>query len=152
MKMLLFCVGLAVLFNVRLAAGEVPSGDGGANSTPKAIGDLLPAMDKANVKIRLTVEGCHGIPGSFGPGQAPWFAKAGSAEFIPSSERVAVFDNDGTLWPENPAPFQFLYAVDALTAMLPERPELADDPMVKAALAGDAATLLADHYKGWLAL
>ena len=74
----------------------------------------------------------------------------GHADFIPPGERVAVFDNDGTLWPENPAPFQFLYAVDRLKAMLPGKPELAQDPMVKAALNGDAATLLADHHKGLL--
>jgi hypothetical protein len=30
----------------------------------------------------------------------------GSADFVPISERIAVFDNDGNLWPENPVPFQ----------------------------------------------
>jgi hypothetical protein len=78
--------------------------------------------------------------------------RAGSADFIPPGERIAVFDNDGTLWPENPAPFQLLYAVDALQAMLPGRPELASHPMVKAALAGDAATLVANNYEGLLQL
>lgn len=74
--------------------------------------------------------------------------KPGSSNFIPQRDRVAVFDNDGTLWPENPAPFQFLYAVDRLKLMLPKHPELANDPMVKAALEGDVARLLDDHYQG----
>ena len=74
--------------------------------------------------------------------------KPGSPYFIPPGDRVAVFDNDGTLWPENPAPFQFLYAVDNLKSMLPKNPELANDPMVKAALDGNVSMLLDDHYKG----
>ena len=36
--------------------------------------------------------------------------KEGSADFVPVSERIAVFDNDGTLWPENPVPFQLAFA------------------------------------------
>ena len=35
-----------------------------------------------------------------------------SPKFVPASERIAVFDNDGTLWPENPIPFQLAYAVE----------------------------------------
>src|SRR5262245_13788470 len=45
-----------------------------------------------------------------------------SPRFVPSSERIAVFDNDGTLWPENPIPFQLAYAVDTLKLMAAERP------------------------------
>lgn len=74
--------------------------------------------------------------------------KAGSPEFIPAPERIAVFDNDGTLWPENPLPFQLAFALDSLKAELPQHPQWKDDPAVKAALAGDAAALLADNYKG----
>jgi phosphoglycolate phosphatase-like HAD superfamily hydrolase/2'-5' RNA ligase len=71
-----------------------------------------------------------------------------SPEFVPPAERVAVFDNDGTLWPENPVPFQLAFAFDSLKQAAPKHPEWKDDPFVKAALAGDTATLLADHYKG----
>ena len=38
----------------------------------------------------------------------------GSADFVPAPERIAVFDNDGTLWPENPLPFQLAFAIDRL--------------------------------------
>ena len=42
--------------------------------------------------------------------------RAGSSQFIPVSERIATFDNDGTLWPENPMPFELAFAVDVSRA------------------------------------
>ncbi|MFO8238221.1 MAG: HAD family hydrolase [Prochlorococcaceae cyanobacterium] len=75
----------------------------------------------------------------------------GSSEFVPEPERVAVFDNDGTLWPEQPMPFQAAFAFDELRTALQNRPALAADPMVQAALAGDMAVLLAGgHLDGLL--
>ena len=71
-----------------------------------------------------------------------------SADFVPPAERIAVFDNDGTLWPENPMPFQLAFALDELKRRLPAEPTWKDDPMVQAALDGDLSALLADHYKG----
>lgn len=74
--------------------------------------------------------------------------KASSPSLVPEAERVAVFDNDGTLWPENPVPFQLAFALDSLKLQIEKNPKLKDDEFVKAALAGDAAKLLADHHKG----
>jgi len=71
-----------------------------------------------------------------------------SPDFVPPAERIAVFDNDGTLWPENPMPFQLAFAIDELKRRLPDEPGWKDDPAVQAALAGDLPPLLADHYKG----
>lgn len=71
-----------------------------------------------------------------------------SKDFVSEPERIAVFDNDGTLWPENPMPFQLAFTLDELKRRLPDEPAWKDDPMVQAALAGDLPTLLADHYKG----
>jgi phosphoglycolate phosphatase-like HAD superfamily hydrolase len=73
---------------------------------------------------------------------------AGSPSFIPPPERIAVFDNDGTLWPENPVPFQLAFAIDSLKLQIEKNPKLKDDVFVKAVLAGDTATLLADHGNG----
>jgi phosphoglycolate phosphatase-like HAD superfamily hydrolase len=70
----------------------------------------------------------------------------GSPDFIPSPERIAVFDNDGTLWPENPVPFQLDFSLDEIRRLLPENPAWKDDPAVEAALAGDLPALTADHY------
>jgi hypothetical protein len=61
----------------------------------------------------------------------------GSAAFVPEPERVAVFDNDGTLWPEQPLPFQAAFAFDELKGAVQRQPALAEDPMVQAALVGD---------------
>jgi phosphoserine phosphatase len=72
----------------------------------------------------------------------------GSADFVPASERIAVFDNDGTLWPENPLPFQLAFAIDRLREDIARHPHWQADPFVQAALAGDLAPLVADHYKG----
>jgi phosphoglycolate phosphatase-like HAD superfamily hydrolase len=70
-------------------------------------------------------------------------------DYVAPPERIAVFDNDGTLWPENPVPFQLAYALDELRRRTPTESALAADPMVKAALAGDTATLLAGpHHDG----
>lgn len=71
-----------------------------------------------------------------------------SPDFVPPDERIAVFDNDGTLWPENPMPFQLAFALDELKRRLPDEPAWKDDSMVAAALKTDLPALLADHYKG----
>ena len=78
-------------------------------------------------------------------------SQEGSADFIPPAERIAVVDNDGTLWPEQPVPFQAAFAIDELQRKLLNEPSLANDPMVRAALAGDLATLMAgEHFEGLL--
>ena len=71
-----------------------------------------------------------------------------SPDFVPATERIAVFDNDGTLWPENPMPFQLAFTLDELKRRLSDEPGWNDDPAVKAALEGNLPALLADHYKG----
>jgi phosphoglycolate phosphatase-like HAD superfamily hydrolase len=74
-----------------------------------------------------------------------------SPDHVPPAERIAVFDNDGTLWPEYPVPFQAAFAVDRLRQRVAAEPALADDPMVKALFAGDLATLMAgDRHEGLL--
>jgi phosphoglycolate phosphatase-like HAD superfamily hydrolase len=75
--------------------------------------------------------------------------KQGSPDFVPPAERIAVFDNDGTLWPENPVPFQLAYALSSLQQMTAGNRALSKDPMVQAALKGNFAALLAGpHYNG----
>ena len=79
-------------------------------------------------------------------------SRPGSADWVPLEERLAVFDNDGTLWPENPIPFQLAYVLDALRQRVAADPSLAADPLVKAALAGDLASLKADGAPALLRL
>lgn len=49
--------------------------------------------------------------------------KEGGQDFVPSAERIAVFDNDGTLWCEHPVYFQFAFAFDRVKAMADQHPE-----------------------------
>jgi phosphoglycolate phosphatase-like HAD superfamily hydrolase len=75
--------------------------------------------------------------------------KAESADFVPLAERIAVLDNDGCLWPENPLPFQVAFAIDELKRRIVSEPELTAEPMVQAALSGDFGKLLAgEHFDG----
>ena len=61
----------------------------------------------------------------------------GSAEFVPPSARVAVFDNDGTLWCERPVYPQALFLLDRVREQAATDPELAARPVVRALLSGD---------------
>ncbi|MEW4455517.1 HAD family hydrolase [Bremerella sp. JC817] len=72
-----------------------------------------------------------------------------SDTYVPIYDRVAVFDNDGTLWCEAPLPMQVYYVLAALKEKVAQDPTLAEKPMVKAALAGDFEKLLqGTHYDG----
>jgi len=63
----------------------------------------------------------------------------GGTDFVPPAERVAVLDNDGTLWCERPTYTQALFVFARLGEAAAARPELAEQPVVKALLAGDLA-------------
>jgi phosphoglycolate phosphatase-like HAD superfamily hydrolase len=69
--------------------------------------------------------------------------KEGGPGYIAPAERIAVFDNDGTLWCEKPAYFQLFFALDRVKAMAPEHPEWKDTEPYKSILAGDLAALAA---------
>ena len=67
----------------------------------------------------------------------------GSKEFVPEPERVAVFDNDGTLWVEQPMYVQLAFALDRIKALAPDHPEWKDKQPFKAAIEGDLKTVAA---------
>lgn len=74
-----------------------------------------------------------------------------SPDHVPVAERVAVFDNDGTLWPEQPLPFQAAFVVDRLRERVAAEPALGADPLVRDLLAGDIATVMqGDRHQGLL--
>lgn len=72
---------------------------------------------------------------------------AGASTFVAPEERVAVFDNDGTLWAEQPAYFQLAFMLDQVKKAAPRHPEWKDDPAFKALLAGDFAALMTGDRK-----
>jgi hypothetical protein len=71
-----------------------------------------------------------------------------STDFVPEEERIATFDNDGTLWSEQPAYFQLLFAIDRVKALAPEHPEWAKKQPFKAVLDGDMEALAAAGEHG----
>ena len=70
-------------------------------------------------------------------------AKPGSPDFVPVPERIAVLDNDGTLWCEQPMPVQFYFAVDRVKALAPQHPEWKTREPFASILKGDLKTALA---------
>src|SRR4051812_31521307 len=67
----------------------------------------------------------------------------GSRKFVPPQERIATFDNDGTLWAEQPMYFQFLFALDRVKAMAPQHPEWKEKEPFASLLKGDLKGALA---------
>ncbi len=71
----------------------------------------------------------------------------GSPDFVPVPERIATFDNDGTLWCEKPLPVQLYFALDRVKALAPQHPEWKTKEPFASLLKGDLKTALAggDH-------
>jgi len=74
----------------------------------------------------------------------------GSPDYVTPSARVAVFDNDGTLWSERPVYFQFLFAVDRLQEMAADDPTILDSDVLRAAARGDMKAVVAAGEQGLL--
>jgi hypothetical protein len=69
--------------------------------------------------------------------------KQGSPDFVPDSERIVTFDNDGTLWAEQPMYFQLLFALDRVKALAPQHPEWKEKEPFASLLKGDVKGVLA---------
>ncbi|NTW26354.1 MAG: haloacid dehalogenase-like hydrolase [Lentimicrobium sp.] len=67
----------------------------------------------------------------------------GSDDFIPVADRIACFDNDGTLWSEQPMYFQLAFAIDRVKALAPQHPEWKTTQPFQALLEGDMKTMMA---------
>ena len=70
-------------------------------------------------------------------------AQPGSPDFVPVPERIATFDNDGTLWCEQPLPVQLYFALDRVKALSPQHPEWNTKEPFASLLKGDVQTALA---------
>ena len=73
--------------------------------------------------------------------------KEGSPDFVPPEERIAVFDNDGTLWAEQPMYFQLLFALDRVKALAPQHSEWKTKEPFASLLKGDVKGALAGGEK-----
>ena len=76
----------------------------------------------------------------------------GSPDFVPVAERIAVFDNDGTLWAEQPLPFQAFFMLDRVKALAPQHPEWQTQEPFASLLKGDMKAALAGGEHAVVAL
>jgi phosphoglycolate phosphatase-like HAD superfamily hydrolase len=77
---------------------------------------------------------------------------AGSPSFVAPAERIAVFDNDGTLWAERPVYFQLLFIFDRVKALAPQHPEWKTAEPFASLLKGDLQGVAAGGDKALMAL
>jgi hypothetical protein len=77
---------------------------------------------------------------------------AGAPTFVPVADRLAVFDNDGTLWCEQPIYFQFAFALDRVKTVALQHPEWKTQEPFSSILRGDPKGLLASGEKGLAAV
>ncbi|HQQ75641.1 MAG TPA: HAD family hydrolase, partial [Pseudomonadales bacterium] len=73
-----------------------------------------------------------------------------SPDFVPGPERIATFDNDGTLWAEQPMYFQLFFALDRVKALAPQHPEWKTQEPFASLLKGDVKAALAGGDKSIL--
>jgi phosphoglycolate phosphatase-like HAD superfamily hydrolase len=108
-------------------------------SCPAVAGKPLPSWHDGPAK-RSVVEFVGKVTNKKGPG------------FVPPAERIAVFDNDGTLWAEQPLYFQLLFALDRVKALAPQHPEWKYQPLFKAVLENNMKALAAKGEQGMVEL
>ena len=75
-----------------------------------------------------------------------------SRSYVPPAERIAVFDNDGTLWSEQPAYFQLAFAIDRVKALAPQHPEWKTKQPFQGVLEGDLKAVAATGERGLMEL
>jgi phosphoglycolate phosphatase-like HAD superfamily hydrolase len=114
--------GAATVLSLLLSASVAGSEEGAA--------DVLPSWNDGPAKKAL-VDFVRKVTTPGGP------------DFVPEAERIAVFDNDGTLWAEQPVYFQLAFAMDRVRALAPSHPEWKDNEPFRSVLAGDTKAALA---------
>jgi len=97
-----------------------------APATPAA--DALPSWNNGPVKQAIV----RFVQATTAPG---------SAQFVPPEERIATFDQDGTLWVEHPIYAQVVYCLDRVSVLVEQKPELKDTEPFKTVLSGDHAAI-----------
>jgi len=126
-------VGIAV---VTLAAGALPACSRDVVAAAAA-GDPLPSWKDGAAKRAIVAFVAR-------------VTRAGSPALVPPSERIATFDNDGTLWAEKPVPFEMLFAFDRVKALAPQHPEWKTTEPFASLLKGDMQGVAATGEKGAL--
>lgn len=102
-----------------------------------ALADPLPSWNDSGAKAAI-VEFVESV------------TDAGADTYVTPADRIAVFDNDGTLWAEQPVYFQFLFALDRLKEMAAADPSILTSDVLRAGAAGDLEAVAASGTEGLL--
>jgi phosphoglycolate phosphatase-like HAD superfamily hydrolase len=108
---------------------------GCTNVQPGATQDPLPSWNEGTTKS-VIIAFVERVTDESSPG------------YVPPDERIATFDNDGTLWSEQPMYFQAIFALDRVRAMAADHPEWRTTEPFKSAIAGDMKGLMATGEEG----
>jgi len=130
---------LVITLTFACGTGPTPAPAPTTPAQPATAADPLPSWNDSGSK-KAIVEFVGRVTRQDGP------------DFVPVSERIATFDNDGTLWSEKPVPFQLMFALDRVKAMAPQHPEWNSKPPFAAVLKGDMQGLAATGEKGILGI
>jgi hypothetical protein len=106
-----------------------------AAAQPTSMGDPLPSWNDREAKSAII-------------GYVKRVTVKDSPDFVPVAERIATFDNDGTLWSEQPVYFQGRFALDRVRAMAADHPEWHNTEPFKSVIAGDMKGLMATGKEG----
>jgi hypothetical protein len=106
---------------------------------PAEAADPLPSWNEGNAKQAI-LDFVARVTNPNGP------------DFVPEAERIATFDNDGTLWSEKPLYFQLYFAIDRVKEMASEHPEWQEQQPFKGVLEGDMEAVAAAGKAGLLEL
>jgi hypothetical protein len=104
-------------------------------TAPAIAQDALPSWNEGDTKSAI-VEFVTAVTTEGGP------------NYVAPADRVATFDNDGTLWSEQPYYFQLAFALDRIKTLAPDHPEWQDTEPFKSVLAGDLKGVAASGKKG----
>ena len=130
---------LALLVNIgrRDALATILAVALGCSSAAAQAPDPLPSWNDGAVKKSIT---------DF----VPRVTTPGGADFVPLDQRIATFDNDGTLWAEQPMYVQIVFAIDRVKALAAKNPDWKTKQPFKAALEDDRKALAALGETGFL--
>ncbi len=123
------------------------------------LGTLIVAGAPRPLQARAQQSGSNVLP-SWNPGPArdaivafvERVTKESGADYVPAKDRIATFDNDGTLWSEQPIYFQLAFALDRVKTLAPAHPDWKERQPFKGVLEGDMKAVAASGERGMLEL
>ncbi|MFD1293749.1 HAD family hydrolase [Lutibacter holmesii] len=130
---------LATVFFVTVACKNQNSQIGSSENATEQKSDPLPSWNEVKSKQNIIA-------------YVEDVTNSESANFIPVSERIATFDNDGNLWSEQPAYFQLFFAIDRVKEMAVDHPEWKTQEPFKSVLENDMASLAKQGEHGLVKL